>query len=448
MILSTRRDLDLLNGTIWDKILKIALPLAATGMLQQAFNAADVAVVGRFVGKDAMAAVGSNSPIIGLLINCFLGIALGTNVKVAHAIGAKNDGAIRRTVSTSVIFALFGGVILAVVGELLAPWALRTMKVPEEIIGMSGQYLRIYFLGIPIIGLYNFEAAIFRAKGDTQTPLYVLLFSGALNLGLNVLFVVAFDMSVKGVALATLLSNLVSASVLFILLTRAEGAVKLDLKHLVFDLKILGGILRIGLPAGVQSSMFSVANVMIQSIINSLGTTVMAGSSAAFNVEVIACYLFDSFASACTTMVGQCRGANDVPRARRALWTALGLDAIALTSVGLLMFIFASPLMSIFNEDPGVVANGVIRLRYILIAYIFSMISGLFSGYLRGSGTSLPSAIVAIVSIVGVRMLWVWLVYPLNPCFETLMFVYPISLCLNAAGVVTYFLLTRKRKGY
>lgn len=448
MILSARRDLDLLHGTIWDKILKIALPLAATGMLQQAFNAADVAVVGRFVGKDAMAAVGSNAPIISLLINCFLGIALGTNVKVAHAIGAKDDDSVRRTISTSVIFAFFGGVILAAVGELLAPWALRTMKVPADIIGMSGQYLRIYFLGIPIIGMYNFQAAIFRAKGDTQTPLLILLVSGALNLGLNVLFVVAFDMSVKGVALATLLSNLVSASVLFFLLTHAKDTVKLDLKHLVFDLRTLGGVLRIGLPAGVQSSMFSVANVMIQSIINSLGTTVMAGSSAALNVEIIACYVFDSFASACTTIVGQCRGANDVPRARRTLWTALGLDAISLGFVGSLMFIFAAPLIRIFNEDPGVIENGVIRLRYILIAYIFSMISGLFSGYLRGSGTSLPSAIIAIVSIVGVRMLWVWLVYPLRPCFETLMFVYPISLFLNASGVATYFLLTRKRKGY
>ena len=438
--------MDLLHGSIADKLLYIALPLAATGFLQQLFNAADVAVVGRFVGESAMAAVGGNAPVVGLLVNLFVGVSLGTNVVISQYIGQQNHEGIRKAVQTSVLFALLGGVAFSLIGELIAPRLLSLLSVPEDVIGMALTYLRIYFLGLPIIFLYTFEAAIFRAKGDTRTPLMVLSVSGVLNVLLNLFFVLALGMDVAGVALATLASNLLSAVILFILLCRSSSDVRFNIHEPGFDRRVLKKILHVGVPTGIQSAVFSIANICVQSAINSLGTTVMAASSAAFNLEIFAYYMLNSFGQAGTTIVGQNYGAGNIDRCHKTLRVTLLLDAAFTALSCTLILVFAAPLLSIFNNNPEVIRYGTIRLEYIFASYLFSMLVDVFSGYLRGFGQATLPAFSTMFCVIGVRISWVYLVFPRYRSFAGLMLVYPISLALNACVIITSWLVFRKRR--
>ena len=282
--MAKRREMDLINGSLGDKIVMFALPLAATGILQQFFNAADIAVVGRFAGKHAMAAVGSNAPIVGLMINLFIGISMGTNVVIARFTGEGNKENIRKSVHTAIVLAVAGGLVMGLLGELLTVPLLRLMGVPAEIYDMAVLYMRVYLVGMPVILLYNFESAIFRSQGDTRTPLMCLTISGIVNVILNVFFVVVLGMTVNGVALATVIANLVSSSLLFYFLCRTESAVHVDFRELKIHPDVLIHMLQIGVPAGLQSMVFSLANICVQSAINSLGADVVAGSSAAFNI--------------------------------------------------------------------------------------------------------------------------------------------------------------------
>ena len=443
--MNARREIDLLHGTIADKLLFIALPLAATGFLQQLFNAADVAVVGRFVGQSAMAAVGSNAPVVNLLVNLFIGISLGTNVLIAQFIGQGDRDGAKRAVQTSVLFSLLAGVAFGVLAELAAPRLLPLLAVPEDVAGMALTYLRVYFLALPALFLYNFESAVFRARGDTRTPLLVLAVSGAVNVALNLFFVLVLHMAVAGVALATLASGGLSASLLFLLLWR-DGTI--DPRALRLDGALLSRMLRIGLPAGVQSAVFSVANICIQSAVNSLGTTVMAASAAAFNVEIFAYFVLNSFGQAITTLVGQSYGAGDLPRCRRTLRVGLGIDAAFTAAACGTILAFSVPLLSLFNGDPAVVSAGVTRVRYVCLSYAFSLLIDAFSGYMRGFGRSVIPAAVALVCIVGVRLTWVYAFFPLRRSFGFLMFVYPVSMALTAATMVACYFLFRRRYGF
>ena len=312
----------MLSGPIWSKIPRFALPVAATAILEQLFNASDIAVVGNFTGEAktaAVAAVGANSPIIGLIVNLFIGIALGANVVIAHAIGQGDRESVRKAVHTSVLVALLGGVAVAILGELAAAPLLGLLNVPEDVFPLALLYLRIYLLGMPVILLYNFEAAIFRSVGETRTPLLALTASGVLNVALNLFFVAVLHMTVNGVAIATVISNGISALLLYRRLRQSTQDIRLEPRHLRIDRASLGRILRIGLPAGIQSAVFAISNIVIQSAINSLGTVVMAASSAAFNIEVITYDILNSFSQACTTFVGQNYGAGNVKRCRRTL---------------------------------------------------------------------------------------------------------------------------------
>ncbi|MDE6567511.1 MAG: MATE family efflux transporter, partial [Lachnospiraceae bacterium] len=305
-------NMDMLQGSLTDKILKFALPLAATGILQQLFNAADVAVIGQYAGKNAMAAVGSNSPVIGLLVNAFVGIALGANVVISRFTGQKNSDGVRKAVHTSVVFAVLSGIFLTVLGELAAPYLLRLLSVPDDVFPLSLLYLRVYLLGLPVIFLYNFESAIFRSQGDTRTPLICLVISGVINVALNLFFVRVLKMTVDGVATATVVSNLISSAMLFYLLCHRKDHIRLQVGELRIDRQVLAAMVRIGLPAGLQGMVFSISNLCIQSAINRLGSDVMAASSAAFNIEIFAYYVINSFGQACTTFVGQNYGAGNV----------------------------------------------------------------------------------------------------------------------------------------
>ena len=438
-------ELDLLHGPVGGKLIRIALPLAMTAVLQQLFNAADIAVVGRFVGEGAMAAVGSNAPVIGLVVNLFTGLSLGANVVLSQMIGQGDHEGLRRAVHTSILFALLGGVLFAAVGELAAARLMPLLSVPEEVRGMALTYLRIYFLGLPVIFLYNFEAAVYRARGDTATPLIVLTASGVANVLLNLVFVLALDMNAGGVAAATVLSNLFSAAALFVLLCRSKSELRVVPRELRLDRAMLRRILRIGIPAGLQNMVFALANVCVQSAINSLGTTIVAASSAAYNLEILSYYFCNSFAQACTTVVGQNYGAGELERCRKTLRVTLALDFLFTAASGALLMIFAEPLLRLFNDAPEVVRYGAFRLRVLIPCYAFSIMIDVFSGYLRAFGESVAPAVASLVCACGTRIAWVFFIFPHHRSFEHLIRVYPITLGATALVIVAWWAVWQRK---
>ncbi|SCW44303.1 putative efflux protein, MATE family [Ruminococcaceae bacterium YRB3002] len=444
-----RKNIDMLNGSLWDKILLFVLPLAATTILQQLFNAADVAVVGQFVGKNAMAAVGSNGALVGLVVNLFNGVALGANVVIARFIGEGSRKDINRTVHTAIAFAVLSGIAMAVIGELLAAPVLKALGVPDEVYDMALTYLRIVVAGFPALLLYNFEAAIFRSRGDTKTPLVCLVVSGIVNVGLNLLLVIVFDMSVAGVAIATVISSVLSGAMLFVIMLKGNETFKVSLKEMTIDTRLLVKILKIGLPAGIQGSMFSIANIIIQSAVNSLGPDVMAASSAAFNIEIISYYIVNAFGQATTTFIGQNYGAGNIPRCRRVFRLSLLMDSSVTVAVSALILLFGRQLLSLFNTEPEVIDLGMIRL----IAIVgFEIINGLVdsvSGAMRGFGRSLPPAVLSIIGICGLRVAWVYTVFAANPTFTVLMAAYPLSWVATSAMIfVAYGIMIKRIQNY
>lgn len=444
-----RNQIDMLNGSMWGKIPLYALPVAATAILEQLFNASDIAVVGNFTGSGktvAVAAVGANSPIIGLIINLFVGIALGCNVVIANAIGQENKERVSKAVHTSVIISVLGGVFIAVLGEIIASPLLKSLQVPDEVFASALLYLRIYLLGMPVILLYNFESAIFRSVGETKTPLVALAVSGVLNVLLNLFFVAILHMTVNGVAIATVISNVVSSAILFIKLIKSEHTIKIEFSKLKIDGKILLQIIKIGLPAGIQGAVFAVANIVIQSAINSLGTIVMAASSAALNLEVFTYDILTSFGQACTTFTGQNYGAKKYSRCRQVLKISLLEGAITLViSIGI-VFISGKYLLAIFNNDTKVIELGYTRLILVMSAHIFSLIYEVISGYLRGFGISLVPAILTTLGVCVVRIIWIKLYFPQHQTFEAILTAYPISLSLTAVLMFAAMICYRPTK--
>ena len=443
--------IDILNGPMWDKILRYALPVAATGILGQLFNASDIAIVGNFVEGDtvaAVAAVGANGPVIGLLLNIFIGIALGANVVIANAIGRGDSDTVSRAVHTSIVAAVLGGIIVGLLGQLVAEPVLSMLQVPEDVFPLALKYMRIYLLGLPVIFLYNFEAAIFRSAGDTKTPLVALALSGVLNVILNLFFVVVLNKTVDGVAIATVLANVVSSVVLLRRLLRSELFIHVEFKDLRIDWKILWRILKIGVPAGIQGAVFSLSNIVVQSAINSLGKVTMAASSAAFNVEIMAYYILNSFGQACTTFVGQNYGAGQIDRCRKALKLCLIESVIATACAVCIALLSGKYLIALFNNDPEVIRLGMVRLKFIFMSYIFSTIYDCMSGYMRGFGISLTPALLTIFGVCGTRIIWIYTVFPASQTFETIMQVYPISLAINMVLIFCALIITRPSKRY
>lgn len=446
-----KQKLDMLNGSIWNKLPVFALPIAATGILEQLFNASDIAIVGNFAQTDktaAVAAVGANSPIIGLILNLFIGIALGANVVIANAIGRDDRQTVQKAVHTSMVVSVIGGVLVAIIGEIIAEPLLTALNVPNDVLELALLYLRIYFLGMPVILLYNFEAAIFRSIGETKMPLIALMLSGVLNVLLNLFFVIVLKMSVNGVATATVIANVVSAGILYVKLIKSDKYIKVEFKKLRIDGKVFAKIMQIGLPTGIQSAVFAVANIVIQGAINSLGTTVIAASSAAFNIEIIAYNVMNSFSQACTTFVGQNFGANKIDRCKKTLFLCLIEDAIASGTAIFIVLITGRFLLSIFNNNPEVIEIGYTRLVIIFIAYIFSMLYEVMSGYLRGFGFSLVPAILTTIGVCVVRIVWINTVFPTNRTFATIMTAYPVSLSTTAVLIFIALMIYRPSKRF
>ena len=440
------------EGSLWNKILGFAFPLAMTGILQQAFNAADIAVVGNFtgnLGEACMAAVGANTPIINFIINGFLGISLGTNVVIANAIGSKDDETVQKAVHTSMIVAVIGGIIVALLGELIAEPLFRMQNISEESFDMALLYFRIYIAGTPVILLYNFEAAIFRGIGNTRIPFLALVIAGLINVGLNVFFVVFMGRTVDGVATATVISNMISGIVLLLFLKKSKTPAKFDEKKLRISGSVLKKILKIGIPSSLQACVFSAANIIIQSAINSLGTLVAAASSAAFNIEIFSYYVLNSFGQACTTFTGQNYGARKFDRCKKSLKLCL-LEGIVIEGmmVAFLLF-FGRNLIAIFKPgNPELVEIGYIRVMFITTAHLLSLFYDVMSGYMRGYGISLSPALVTMCCICGIRIIWIYTVFEHIRSFTSIMAVYPLSLGVNALAIFILLLIKRPAKKY
>jgi putative MATE family efflux protein len=438
------KKIDMTHGSLWDKILMIALPLAASGILQQLFNAADVAVVGQFVGKEAMAAVGANAPVVNILITMFTGISLGANVVISRYTGRKDKENAENAAHTAILVAVISGFFILVLGQCIARITLEMMSVPDDCLDMAVLYLRVYLCGMPVIFLYNFEAAIFQSQGDTKTPLMCLIISGIVNVILNLFFVIVIGMTVNGVALATVISNGISSMLLFAFLLKGKTPLTIEKQRFRIHADLLKEMLQIGLPAGLQGMVFSISNILIQSAVNSLGTDVVAGSSAAGNLEIIGYFVVNSFSQACTTIIGQNFGANQPERCHKTLIISLVESWIVGGTVSFLIIIFGKQLLRLFNSDPNVIAFGYQRLFWILSFEVINGTIDIISGAMRGYGESLTPALIALVCICGVRIVYIFTYFASHRSFTTLMLAYPISWIITVIVISAAYLIMRK----
>lgn len=438
------KKIDMTHGSLWDKILMIALPLAASGILQQLFNAADVAVVGQFVGKEAMAAVGANAPVVNILITMFTGISLGANVVISRYTGRKDKENAENAAHTAILVAVISGFFILVLGQCIARITLEMMSVPSDCLDMAVLYLRVYLCGMPVIFLYNFEAAIFQSQGDTKTPLMCLIISGIVNVILNLFFVIVIGMTVNGVALATVISNGISSMLLFVFLLKGKTPLTIEKQRFRIHAELLKEMLQIGLPAGLQGMVFSISNILIQSAVNSLGTDVVAGSSAAGNLEIIGYFVVNSFSQACTTIIGQNFGANQPERCHKTLMISLVESWIVGGTVSFLIIIFGKQLLRLFNSDPNVIAFGYQRLFWILSFEVINGTIDIISGAMRGYGESLTPALIALVCICGVRIVYIFTYFASHRSFTTLMLAYPISWIITVIVISAAYLIMRK----
>ena len=422
-----RHNTDMLSGSLWDKILMFALPLAASSMLQQLFNSADVAVVGKFTGKQALAAVGSNGPVINLLVNFFVGISVGTNVVIARYVGSGNEKRANSAAHTAVLVSVICGFVIMALGLLVSPLILNLIGTPDDFIDLAVLYLRIYFCGMPFMMLYNFCSAIFRSKGDTKKPLIYLFVSGIVNVILNLIFVIVFKMGVAGVAIATVISNMISSVLMLRSLTKEEGAIKITLKNLKIDKRNLSEIIRVGMPAGIQGMVFSISNVCVLSGLNLLGTDVVSASSAAQNYENLIYFMSNSFAQATVTFVSQNYGAGNLKRCKRAVLIGMGLSVAASAAMFAVFIVFRTPLLGIYTDDKEIIRIASQRLAVVGGTHFMCGIMDNLSCCMRGLGYSLEPALISMAGACGLRVLWIYTVFKKVQTFTMLVAVYPIS---------------------
>lgn len=447
-----KKELDILHDNLWTAIPRFALPVAATGILEQLSTLIDTAMVGRLMGEDgelAMAAVSSNTPVTSMMLILFIGISLGTNVVIAQSIGAGDTKTVHKAVHTSIVLSLIG-VAVMILGELFAEPLLVALNVPDETFAQALLFLRVYMLGMPSILLYNFEAAIFRSVGITKMPMQSLIASSIINAALIPFFINVCGWGVGGAAAATAVAYTVAAVFLFYRLTHIDSPIRLDIKQVHIDKAVLSRILNIGIPAGVQGAVFSVANVVIQSCINSLGTDVMAASGAVISLEYVIYQLLNSFSQACTTFVGQNYGAGNIERCKKTMLICLAEGEVVNVVNFTVMFFIGRAVVGMFlsEPNPNVVELGYLRMMTIFPAYTFSMAYESMSGYMRGFGISLPPAVLTALGVCGTRLLWVMFVFPQSPTFQTIMAVYPLSLGATTLLIFIALLIVRPSKTF
>lgn len=424
---SGKYEIDMCNGPLVGKIIRFTIPLMLTSVLQLLFNAADIVVVGRFAGKEAMAAVGSTGSLINLIINVLMGLSIGTSVLVARYYGAGDDERISKAVHTAITVSLVGGVLIGALGFTICRPLLQLMSTPEDVIDGAELYMRIYFLGFPVIALYNFGASILRAVGDTKRPLYFLTIAGVVNVILNLICVIGLKMGVAGVAVPTVVSQLISALLVLYCLIKSQGSIRLHLKKLRIDGQSLKEMLKIGLPAGIQGSVFSISNVIIQSSINIFGSVVVAGNSAAGNLEGFVYVIMNSFYQAALTFTGQNIGAGKLDRVKKTLFSCAAMVTVAGVISGVGVWLLGTPLAGIYSTDAEVVAYAVKRLTYVCAPYFLCGLMEVMVGMMRGMGYSVAPMLVSIVGVCGIRLSWIYTVFAHHKTLETLYISYPIS---------------------
>ncbi len=439
-------EMDMCNGPLLSKILLYAVPLIASGILQLLFNAADMVVAGRFAGNVALGAVGSTSSLINLLINLFIGMSVGTNVLVAHFYGANRKEELGQTVHTSIALSLMSGVILGIAGFCLAGPLLSLMGTPDDILPHAVIYMQIYFIGVPGMLLYNFGSAILRAVGDTKRPLYYLLFAGVINVLLNLFFVIVLQIGVAGVALATILSQFVSAALVIRCLMKEEGAYHLDIRSIrLYPDKIIR-ILRVGLPAGFQGAMFSISNVLIQSSVNSFGSIAVAGNTAALNLEGFVFNAMNAFHQTALSFTSQNMGANKLDRVKKIMWTCLGCVTVLGMGMGFAGLYFANGLLSIYSTDAQVVAYGYQRLLIIMSTYFLCGIMDVMVGSIRGMGYSIMPMMVSLLGVCGLRVVWIFTVFAFSKSLQVLYISYPVTWTVTFLVHFVCFMLGYREK--
>lgn len=438
-------EIDMCNGPLLPKMLLFTIPLILSGVLQLLFNAADVIVVGQFAGNEALAAVGSTSSLTNLLVNLFIGMSVGVNVLVARYYGGKQDGEVSETVHTAIVISVLGGVLLAVIGIVLAKPLLTLMDTPEDVIKHSVLYMRIYFMGMPVMLLYNFGSAVLRAIGDTRRPLFYLSIAGVINVCLNLWFVISLHMGVVGVALATIISQAVSAVLIVRCLIQSEGCFRLYPEKLKISWDKLLRIARIGLPAGIQGSLFSISNVLIQSSVNSFGSVAMAGNTAASNIEGFVYTAMNAVHQTAVSFTGQNLGGKRFDRISKILAQCLMLVTIIGLVMGNAVVLFGEPLLGLYSSDTEVITYGQKRLLYICTIYCMCGIMDVLVGSIRGLGYAIMPMIVSLLGACAFRVVWIYTIFSWNRTLETLYTSYPVSWTLTALVHLICYIIVKKK---
>lgn len=440
-----RFEIDMINGTIMNKLVSFAVPLMLSGILQLLFNAVDIIVVGRFSGSQSLAAVGSTSSLINMLTNLFIGISLGANVLAARFYAAGKHKEMSETVHTAILTAFISGILMIFVGIFFSRPALELMDTPSDVIDLAALYMRIYFVGMPFFMLYNYGAAILRAVGDTKRPLIFLIVSGVVNACLNLLLVIEFKMDVAGVAIATVISQMISCVLVLICLYKADSpAYRLRFKKLKIKWEYLGQIFRIGIPAGLQSTLISFSNVLLQSSVNSFGSIAMAGYTAANNVLSFLYMGANSITQACMSFTSQNYGARKPKRMDRILVDGLILQVITCLTLGVLAYVFGNQVSSIYTDDANVIKCSVEILALTTVPYFLCGFMDTFPGVLRGMGRSTVPMILCLLGTVGVRIIWIYLFFPHNRTLSYLFISYPVSWIATILMQLVYYLFIRK----
>lgn len=438
-------EMDMCSGPILKKILIFSIPLMLSGVLQLLFNAADVIVVGRFAGSRSLAAVGSTTALINLLINIFIGLSVGANVVVARAYGGKRERDVSESVHTAIALSLISGVLLIIMGLAFSRLLLEMMGTPDDVLDKAALYMRIYFAGMPVVMLYNFGSAILRAVGDTRRPLYYLSAAGVVNVILNLFFVIYLHMDVAGVALATVISQAISAFLVMRALGKSEGGLKLELKKIKIHKNKMLQIFKIGLPAGMQGAIFSISNVLIQSSVNSFGSVAMAGNAASANIEGFVYNAMNAVYQTNLSFTSQNMGGKKYTRITKILFTCLG----TVTAVGMLLgfsaYAFGEKLLRIYSTDPEVIQFGMIRMSIIATMYFACGWMDTMVGSLRGIGYSVLPMIVSLTGACGLRILWIFTVFAQHRTLTSLYISYPVSWVITAGvHLICYLIITRK----
>ena len=444
--MGTKNSIDMLSGPLARPMLMFALPLIASGVLQQSFNSVDVAVVGRFAGSDALAAVGSNGPVIGLLINMFLGLSVGVNVVIANYIGQRNSRGVQAAVSASAVLAVFSGIVMVVLAQLIARPILEALDTPASVLDHAVDYLRIFALGMPFMIVYNFGAAILRSVGDTRRPFYSLVASGVVNVVLNLVFVIGFGMGVRGVAWATVISNMVNAFIVTLWLTREQSDIRLDLRHPSLNLKQIAKIARVGLPAGLQSTVFSISNVFILSAINSFGASAAAGSAAAINYEMYCYFVINAFGQTAVAFISQNYGAGQTDRCRRVLRLSLLFSLTSSIVMSSIITAQSTFFLSPFTTDPEVLFYACERIATALLFQFIACYYEMTGSAMRGLGHSMTPALITIFGTCVLRLFWVGF-FPADGSFAQLLTVYPVSWALTDIMMFAAFRRISRRLG-